>query len=467
MAKLYSYKEEVRALKSMCEASTKLKAKLISRLDVEHFYSTAGKEAAARIKALIRKEGEIPSWSEICVDPVISEVSRTTLSKSKEEIYQNEKEAIRGFRILTKYYKMRKLYFMSEKLNEKLLKENLDVDELMDFASTEINKARVQPSENVPIYHLGKGSNSSAIFRKILSNEKPDLVPTGFRAFDRINGGFMYGSLVLLGGSTGGGKSTMGIQMLKNMATYAESVAYVPLEMTEEESFMRLSANLARIPLTKIVNKNLTKNEKKKIWSSVKEYDAKVKKSGCRYTVFSPEIDMTVDEILITLKPYGHRVVLIDYISLLKGVDGEDAWQQLGKVARFCKIYAKNNNMIIILLVQVNDDGQIRYSKAVVEHANNAFFWVTTDESRENGIIQIKQKKARNQQMFDFQLKFQPEFMSFTDIDEDDEPLEKSSDEDVTNKNSDSYLEDIGSSSKDEDIEEEEDESEDDEDNDE
>lgn len=211
--------------------------------------------------------------------------------------------------------------------------------------------------------------------------------------------------------------SQLAIQLCKNMSEYAESVAYVPLEMTEHESSARLMSNLSKVPMSKILQKKLAPGEKKAIKKSYMDYVTSLKKSGNRFTIFSPEEDLTAEEILLLLKPYNHKVIVIDYISLLKGVDGEDSWQQLGKVARMCKIYAKNNNVIIILLVQINKEGEVRYSKALVEHANNALFFVATDETREAGVLNIKQVKSRNQAMFDFQLANDPETMTISDID--------------------------------------------------
>ena len=193
---------------------------------------------------------------------------------------------------------------------------------------------------------------------------------------------------------------------------------YVPLEMTEIESLARISANVSGMDITKILLKKLTNNERKKIFKSMMDYAQELKKNETRYTIFSPPEDMTAEEILLTLKPYGYRVVIIDYISLLKGVDSDDAWQQLGKVARFCKIWAKNNNMIVVLLAQVNQDGMLRYAKAIGEHANNFWSFVVTEETREQGILPVKQMKARNQQMFNFELALKPEFMRVYDVDD-------------------------------------------------
>lgn len=441
--KLFNQDLEFTAIRSMCESPSKYKNKLVAVLQLEHFHNPTALEAATRIKTLVRTSGECPTWQDLCTDPVLRENSRKLLAKVPDRKVESDKNMAFLVKRLNSFYQLRKLYYLSEKINESLLKDKVDIDQLLEFSTDAIAKARARNDSNTPIYHIGRGNNSVGLLKHMLDGQAKEYVPTGFDAFDSTNGGIMYGSLMLIGGSTGGGKSSLAIALLKNMALHAESVAYVPLEMTEDETMMRLASNLSSVPLSKIIQKKVTKDERAKIIQSFRDYNAKLAKNDSRYTIFSPEEDMTADEILMMLKPYNHRVILIDYISLLKGVDGDDAWQQLGKVARMCKIYAKNNNCIIILLVQISEEGKIRYSKAVQEHANNAWFFVATDASRDAGVMDIKQTKARNQSMFPFQLAFDPSVMQITDVDKAAPRSDSLPDPIVANDES-AYLSDLG-----------------------
>jgi hypothetical protein len=123
---------------------------------------------------------------------------------------------------------------------------------------------------------------------------------------------------------------------------------------------------------------------------------------------------------------------------LLKGVDGDDAWQKLGAVARYCKVYAESKNIIVVLLCQVSDDGKIRYAQAIKEHANYAWIFVSTKTTRENEILNIEQLKARNGRMFDFSLRARLDVMRITDLEpgEDSIASKNSTSFDKTNKKS-------------------------------
>ena len=116
------------------------------------------------------------------------------------------------------------------------------------------------------------------------------------------------------------------------------------------------------------------------------------------------------------MKPFNYDVIIIDYLGLLKGVDGDDQWRKLSEAARFCKMFAADNNIQIIALAQVDKEGEVRYSKGMLEHANNSFSWVCGKKERERGIIEVEQKKARMAEPFPFYLRMDFATMSIRDL---------------------------------------------------
>ena len=210
--------------------------------------------------------------------------------------------------------------------------------------------------------------------------------------------------------------STLAAQLGINWAEMGENVDIVPLEMSKKEMTARLMANASGIDVRKILFGKMSAAEKKVYWKAYKKFVVSKKKSGGTFRVFKPTSDMTIEEILASTYPFGSRVTIIDYISLLKGVDGDDAWQKLGAVARYCKVYAEAHNKIIVLLCQVSDEGVIRYARSIAEHANYAWKFVATAATREHEIINIEQLKARNGRMFDFTLRALMSVMQVRDL---------------------------------------------------
>jgi len=440
--KLLSVELELKTILSICQSPDSLASILLGRVSDEHFFYEPTRAAYRRLSSLVRTKGTIPDYSEICADPVIPEDNRQILLASKQREAQSKEKLDSMVSALEKYRKLRLLFHNAEKTIEALTEKKLDLDIILEKNSRALMRARSTGSEH-HLLHFGRENNSSRVVKALLSNDRAPLVPTGFRTFDKRNGGIFQGSLMTIASTTGGGKTTLAGQLLINMTLAGHDCALVPLEMSEEESTARLMSSLSGVEVTKYMLRKVTKRENRKTTRAYRKYVDALRASETRYSIFKPQEDLTVEEILFILKPYGYQVIIIDYISLLKGVDGDDSWQQLGKVARFCKIFAETHKIIIVLLAQLNKEGEIRYARSIVEHSNNAWFWVMTDENRETGILDIRQAKARNQDPFSFQLAQDFKRMRVRDL-KAGEAQELATDEgEKKRQNLDTYLEDI------------------------
>ena len=225
--KIFSPASEIKAIRTICESDPKLSSKVLSQLGDDFFYYDPTKEAHHRIRVLLKASGELPSFSDICNDPTISEDHRKILSKTKEVAVTTEKATGTLINTLQKYNKLRKLYFMSERIQTSLDKDKVDLDDILEDTSNTVSSIRIRSDITQSIYHIGRANNSSTLLKTLLNKEKPSLVPTGYKAFDSKNGGIHYGSLFVIGGTTGGGKSLLAVDLLVKMARH-ESVCFPP-----------------------------------------------------------------------------------------------------------------------------------------------------------------------------------------------------------------------------------------------
>ncbi len=201
--------------------------------------------------------------------------------------------------------------------------------------------------------------------------------------------------------------TSMAVNLLKNMADMATDCALVSLEMSAEMIYARISSLLTDLPINRISQHNLTKEERLQVKTAYKKWVTSLKENKTRFSIYTPSSDVTIDEVLLSLHPYGYEVVLIDYVSLLKGSgssESEAQWEVLGETCRIAKRYAEAHNKVIVILVQVSKEGLVKYSKTMVEHANNCLVWLAPDEEAEIMTLEIQQLKARNQQRFPFNL---------------------------------------------------------------
>jgi replicative DNA helicase len=415
--KIVSVKAELAVLRGLCNKDKKISAALLGSIDESYFYNPESIEIYSAVKKHMAEHGEPPTYRLLLEDPDLSEEARSHFRNSTVTISTVE-DANKAARILGKYRQTRGLYNLASNINDALnSKKKFKLDELLETTATNLNIIRAKKSNKNCFLHFGRNNNSKGLIEDILyGDNSEDVIPTGIKAYDDVSGGFLRGSLVTLGANSGGGKSCLANAIAIKMATRGYKVLMVPLEMSLREMSCRTMANVSKMNLTKIILQKLATGEKEYIYKKQRRWEQKVKQAGGRYTLFKPQEDMSIEEIIAATSAYQSDVVIIDYISLLKGVDGDDMWRALGAVARYAKINAEIENRVNILLCQVSTEGVIRYARSISEHSSNSWVWVATKETKADGIIRIEQPKSRNSQSFPFTVKMDYEFMRVTDV---------------------------------------------------
>ncbi len=394
------------ALRTIC-ADQPASQFLLGSVTEAHFGNPQLRGVYKRIANIARLKSQILTWPEILVDGTIPEAIRESLQSYDREIPVNIPNCRRLVAQLDHYRKLRVLYQTVKTVDEAFQNDKVeDVDALLQSVNEQLTMARSTKNET-RLFHYGVGNNTTGIVKDILyGDNNKNYIPTGIQTFDRQNRGIFRGSLFTIAATTGGGKTTLALQLQHNFASFGAKVCLVSLEMNETEIARRNLANWSGVNLSELLKgRDMRPEFKQKVQESYKARVVEMKTKGSRESVYVPDEDVGIEEIMFTLKPYNYDVVIIDYISLLKGADGDDQWRRLGAIARFAKIYANNTNTIVVLLAQLSDEGAIRYSKAVQEHSSNFWAWIYDQRARETGTIFVQQYKARNQKAFPFYLK--------------------------------------------------------------
>ena len=96
-----------------------------------------------------------------------------------------------------------------------------------------LSEFKVSPKKNGRIHELRETKN----LIDVLSVEPKDRIPTGLSEADRVlGGGLLSGSLILLGGSPGVGKSTLALHICSGINRKA---LYISAEESEEQVALR------------------------------------------------------------------------------------------------------------------------------------------------------------------------------------------------------------------------------------
>ena len=429
--KLFSQKLELSALKTICGSrSEEVQAFTLASLTPEFFYNEPARAAFQRIQTVAKKRGFIVSYTELLEDPALHEDYRDIIRSNPATTVHTMQKVERLIQHMDKYRKARALYAMSKHTLEALKGESVDVDALLDKVTGDITEARSRQKFENLIHTIGDEANALDLVESALDPTVELMYKTGFTEYDERNGGLPRSGVLLLAATTSGGKSTVLMNMLTNMYLLNKvSVANFSLEMDERKITRRLLSRQTHIPFWKFVKGQLTPEERKKAKRAWRELHKFGVENKCKYSMVCPTRSVSATEALTLLRPYGYKIIGLDYVGLMAGADGDDQWKALGRIVRECKIYSKEQDCLVVVLAQLDSNtDKIRYSQAMLEHADNMWRWnYASQEKRDAKILDIIQGKARDQELFPFQLKEAFEIMAVFNPDDEVPDLEPNS----------------------------------------
>jgi len=248
-----------------------------------------------------------------------------------------------------------------KKLNLKLREHVSEVDKIYKVSS----------------YKEGTLKSSATNFKKKYLERKAD--PTlaqgmhlGYAEFDRITNGLREGELLLIGGESGHGKSTLAMNMGinawlgKNRMTDDEfelpgaHIIFFSIEMPYDTLEMRFYASLAGVGLYGIRDGTLNSEDQGKLFAAVDfveryPYDFDIKDVPRGATLRDIELKYLEKCREVTDYETSRKIVIVDYISLLSldYVENSD-WLNLGKLAEGLHELCREYHFPAISPVQLN-----------------------------------------------------------------------------------------------------------------
>lgn len=395
-----------------------MRIELMAYLSEDHFSTASSIEIFSRCLSLMKMKGFMPTWRDLSADPAIGKSTRRIIKdKNKLKGFQNEDDMRSALSTLESLRKIRGLINLGSNLQGILEDRTIDVDKAISQLIQDTSRV-TDVAEDSIIHHVGLDDNSIHVVRDLLKKGGVPKLPTGIRGYDEPNVGFPEGCLVLLASTTSGGKSTVINQMAENFAMQGARTLTIPLEMSNEENLQRVVSRVTDANMHTLLDpsERMTEEQRKAAYMRYKEYSKKIAKRGGRMTFLEPRFPPTMEKLLNFVKPMDPDVIFLDYVGLLDGLDGNDQWLQLSNALSYAKRWSGLNKKRVVVAAQLSDDGMIRYSRAMKEHASHMWQWVMTEKSRESGIVKVEQTKCRNGNMIPFLLKFDFENMTVRDV---------------------------------------------------
>ena len=261
-------------------------------------------------------------------------------------------------------------------------------------------------------------------------------VSTGFRDLDRKLAGLHPGNLVVIAARPGMGKSALAFNIAQNVALSGNTVAVFTLEMSREEVVTRLLCSKGRIDSQRLRTGRLAEADFTKLSNAA----AALYKQDI-YVDDSP--GLTVTEIRakcrrLRRKP-GLDLVVVDYLQLMNGSGQENRQQEIAMISRSLKDLARELNVPIIAVSQLNrgvearEDkrprlGDLRESGAVEQDADVVMFiyrdeYYFPDKVESKGVAEVVIAKHRQGSVGKVDMTFLPEFTLFADMGRAEAPM--------------------------------------------
>jgi replicative DNA helicase len=258
--------------------------------------------------------------------------------------------------------------------------------------------------------------------------------PSGFKDLDELTGGFQPGNLIVIAARPGMGKSALATNIAENASIgHKRAVALFSLEMSETELAQRFIASQARIKGDELRKGRVSEGR----WPKILEASQRL--SQARLFVDDTS-DLGILEIrakarrLHAREPDGLGLVIVDYLQLMRP-DGrtDNRVEQVGQMSRGLKILAKELNVPVIALAQLNRNVEYRTDKrplladlresGQIEADSDLVAFIYRDEkynedSEHEGEAELIVAKHRNGPLGKVTLTFRaeyPKFMNFVD----------------------------------------------------
>ena len=201
-------------------------------------------------------------------------------------------------------------------------------------------------------------------------------VATGLADLDKLTSGQQKGELNILAGVPSMGKTALAM----NIAEHAAVACLVPvgvfsLEMTSESLMTRMLCSSARVNLRSVRDGFLAERDFPKLTMA----SGKLAKAALH---FDDTSDLSIHELRARARRMWqkHKIGLfvVDYLQLMNAHGGgrkvENRQQEVADIASGLKGMAKEFKVTVLALSQLNEDGALRESRAIGQHADGV--WV-------------------------------------------------------------------------------------------
>lgn len=259
----------------------------------------------------------------------------------------------------------RRLITVATDIVTKGFDEQADVNEMLDGAQKalfELSENKLRP-QYFPVKAIIKDTFKmlQTLYEK---KEQVTGIPTGYIDLDQMTAGFQPGDLIIIAARPSMGKTTLALNIASHASAEAKHKvpsAIFSLEMGKEQLVMRLLSSLARVDAGRMRTGHFHDTD----WPRLQRAADTLFKAN----IF---IDDTPAISVLELRAKARRLksehdlglIIIDYLQLMRGsANPESRQQEISEISRSLKALAKELNVPVVALSQLNRSLENRHDK--------------------------------------------------------------------------------------------------------
>ena len=306
--------------------------------------------------------------------------------------------------------------YRKKKLNEAMRKANAtgNIEEAIENLKMEIEGLKVDKEPEV--HTLGQ---LVKMYRDNYFRER-EMILTGFKTLDAKICRLDRGDITVIGARPAVGKSAFSAQLGWNISEQGYKVGFFGLEMADSQIYERFLSMKSGIGMKRIRKGVKFLNDEEERFNKGNE---EISKSNLKIITHYNK----VDDIRLVTETFGFDVIIVDYLQLVRPnstYKGNRA-AEVAEVSADFKRLAMELNCHVILLSQLNRKteekkrpsmAEMRESGAIEQDASNILVIWNLKTSGEKGCAI---EKCRQGELGEMVLKFDGEYMTFSETDKD------------------------------------------------
>ena len=256
-------------------------------------------------------------------------------------------------------------------------------------------------------------------------------IETGYEQQDKLFTGYQPQNLIILAARPGMGKTSKALNEFVNIGKLGRKVAFFSLEMSAEQLFMRMVAQVSDVSLERMTQGTYSEDE------FFLMNNAKDQLNSDNFNIIDD--CLSISDIVSKIKilcAQGVEMVFIDYLQLIKG-ESKSKTEEITGISQGLKQCAKKNNIPILALSQLSravetrggdkipnlsdlrDSGAIEQDADIVAFLYRPeYYGLTEDENGNSTVGQARYIVAKNRhgRLETIFLRFEAEKTTFLDF---------------------------------------------------